>query len=499
MVFHLDIDPSFHQPKVIDSSHMTTTSTKKKPEIRKLTTETARSALAWLHNQGDMQLNLELEKESAIYGGKTESTNSTTSRSLGKVQVNTMKVSTTTENTGSGKANHNNYRQIRAATPPTANVSSNPSPSESPNTSARSNSKGAPPRPPMGGRRDSTAIAKDSELTNLKLGTLSAGKNDNRSYSKIWSGISFEWTEHLIYTVIALGMQFAFGHDFAFPDGLNPDTNQACGEGRNHKMCGLELSLERAQAQLRFLTPFVLGGFVVSSVNLWRARRTSYLALCGAVRNMNVNLASLLALPGLLPPGHDDASANTAPVKNLKFQLPNNNKNQEDKKMQKIMQARKTLSRWSLLGFELSVLKARGMIDDEASAVPHLQHLGLLADGEWDAMVPGDRHTTVWMWLQTYTAKLAKEGILTQHELQTLCTATTLIRDRANDLMSALNRDQPLPYASITGLLVNFFLLLNALWKGTVRIYSIPFCGLIRNLSFLIFSRLPQPTSLLYY
>ena len=129
------------------------------------------------------------------------------------------------------------------------------------------------------------------------------------------------------------------------------------------------------------------------------------------------------------------------------------------------------MARWSLLGFELSVLKARGQIDMEEYAVPHLRQLNLLADGEWEAMVPGDRHTTVWLWMQTMAVKLSNEGIIENPiHVQTLCNAVTLIRDRANDLMSALDRDQPFPYVSICGLLVNLNLLLNALWKGAVRI-----------------------------
>ena len=84
-------------------------------------------------------------------------------------------------------------------------------------------------------------------------------------------------------------------------------------------------------------------------------------------------------------------------------------------------------------------------------------------------MVEGDRHTTVWLWMQTKAVKLGNEGIINQvHHVQTLCNAVTLIRDRANDLMSSLNRDQPFPYANICGQLVNVYLMLNALWKGVV-------------------------------
>lgn len=310
-------------------------------------------------------------------------------------------------------------------------------------------------------KRNQSTVGGDagiSEANNLRLEELqqtAAFQNTKnaRSIRNLFAG-NFEWTEHLIYTVIALAMQFVLGHDYAFPDGIDPETERACANFGNHKMCGLEVSLERAQVQLRFLTPFVLGGWIVSTVGLWTARRTAYLALCGAVRNMNVNLGSLLPLPDDLPMDAKDTSSAKA-------------QREHKARIRSLLHARKTMARWSLLGYELSVLKARGQIDVEETAIPHLKHLGLLKDGEWEAMVPGDRHTTIWLWMQTKTVKLGNQGVIDQvHHVQTICSAITLIRDRANDLMSALNRDQPFPYASITGVLVNFFLLLNALWKG---------------------------------
>ena len=247
------------------------------------------------------------------------------------------------------------------------------------------------------------------------------------------------WMEYLFYTGLALAIQLIFGHDFAFPDGRPACDNKSGSSTTNRLMCDLVWSLERGQAQLRFLAPFILGGFVVSTVQLWRQRRTAYAALCGATRNMNIQIASL---------------------------IPFNSKNE------KIMNARTTMARWSLLGYEFSVLKARGQMDT-IDAKKHLKSLGLLADGEWEAMVPGDRHTTVWLWLQMKAVQLGEQKIITSDiHVQTICNAVTLIRDRANDMMSVIDRDQPFPYTSICGILVNFNLLLTAVWKGVVSCLS---------------------------
>jgi Bestrophin, RFP-TM, chloride channel len=265
---------------------------------------------------------------------------------------------------------------------------------------------------------------------------------------------SFEWIEHLIYTIIALAIQFIFGHDYAFPDGINQVTGRACGVDdvgqHNLNMCGLETTLQQAQMQLQFLAPIVLGGYVFLTIGLWMERRAAYLALCSAVRNMNVNLASIIPP---VPPGGSggqDAKKHRTLTKRIRH-------------------ARKTMARWSLLGFELSVLKARGQMDMEVIAIPHLRSMRLLEKDEWEAMVPGDRHTTVWFWLQAKAIKLGQAGVVpSEIHTQTLCNAITLVRDRANDLMSSLNRDLPFPFVSLTGILVNCFLLVNALWKGVV-------------------------------
>lgn len=57
---------------------------------------------------------------------------------------------------------------------------------------------------------------------------------------------------------------------------------------------------------------------------------------------------------------------------------------------------RTLLARWAVLGYELSVLKARSLVDSEAGK-KYLEVSRLISNDEWVSMVDGDRHTTVWV------------------------------------------------------------------------------------------------------
>jgi hypothetical protein len=67
-----------------------------------------------------------------------------------------------------------------------------------------------------------------------------------------------------------------------------------------------------------------------------------------------------------------------------------------------MVNVRKKMERWVVLGFELAVLNERGLMYTEEGR-QLLESLGLVVDDEWDATVPGDRHTTVWFWMQLKT------------------------------------------------------------------------------------------------
>ena len=107
-----------------------------------------------------------------------------------------------------------------------------------------------------------------------------------------------------------------------------------------------------------------------------------------------------------------------------------------------------------MLGYELSVLKARSLIDT-TEAKEYLLIAKLTKEGEWESMVNGDRHTTVWYWIQSKACQLNQQGDIDSYKLQTICNAVTLSRDKANDMMSCIDRDQPPPYVFVCAILIN--------------------------------------------
>ena len=100
------------------------------------------------------------------------------------------------------------------------------------------------------------------------------------------------------------------------------------------------------------------------------------------------------------------------------------------------------------------MLKAR-TLQDADEAREYLESLKLIVGDEWEAMVNGDRHTTVWYWIQAKAKRLYEARNLNGNKLQTLCQAVPLSRDKANDLMSCIDRDQPPPYVFVCALLIN--------------------------------------------
>lgn len=232
------------------------------------------------------------------------------------------------------------------------------------------------------------------------------------------------WASYFFFVSLAISVQLVLGSgDWAFPDG-NGCSNEE-GEQINTQICNLSISLQQAVLQLYFLSPFILGGFLLSSVRLWQTRRTAYTMLCGATRNMLVNLNTIIS-------------------------------DSKDKRL---------VSRWAVLGYELAVLKGRGLIESDEGRI-YLLKLKLLQGDEWETMVSGDRHTTVFYWIQMKAMKLTKDNVISQIEFQTICNAVTLLRDKANDLMSPIDRDQPSPYISLCAMLVNINLLLYSLSNG---------------------------------
>lgn len=186
------------------------------------------------------------------------------------------------------------------------------------------------------------------------------------------------------------------------------------------------------KGEFRFLIAFILAGFVGLTVNTWMGRRTMYAALCGNMRNLSIKLAAYMPL---------------------------------DKNDPELTTTRKTLGRWLALAFELAVLKPRGQIDSE-QARDYLMGSGLLMDGEWEAMVNGDRHSTVFWWVHTMIVRLQRGGVLHPVDVAAISESVGDMRAKANDLMSSLDLDKPISYASLCGLLVTINVFIMSTWKG---------------------------------
>ena len=241
-----------------------------------------------------------------------------------------------------------------------------------------------------------------------------------------------QWMRHFLAIGYALLLTVILG-EVAFPDGEKGEL--ACDSSDssfNENMCQLVDVLEQGTDDFQWLIGFVLAGFVANSVAVWARRRQNYASLCGTARNLNILVASFVPLE------------------------PSNRDN---------METRKTLGRWIMLAMELSMLKARGAMDSEMG-LQHLNRMSLLEPGEWEAMVPGDRHSTIFWWIQMELTRLQKEGII---PIEYVCVAANHIsamRAQANDLMSSLDRDKPFPYVALCGLLVEMNVFMFSTWKG---------------------------------
>lgn len=206
-----------------------------------------------------------------------------------------------------------------------------------------------------------------------------------------------------------------------------------------------KLNNSQLRAQLeefRFLIAFILSSYIAAIVGIWKLRRTNYASLCGNARNLSIKISGCVPLSG-----------------------------------EGIPEARAALSRWILLAFELAMAKARGVVDTEVTR-DYLARAGLLTEGEWEALVDGDRHTTVFWWLIVRLRQLRDAGMLNRQDFPMLVDAVGQMRGQANDLMSSLDRDNPYPYVQLIGLLVKVNLFIFASWKGfALAVFAFQFGG----------------------
>ena len=164
---------------------------------------------------------------------------------------------------------------------------------------------------------------------------------------------------------------------------------------------------------------------------MWYARRKNAAALYGATRNMVIQLATFVPLvdESAAPMGRDGGGA---PL---------------DSGTLKVL--RHDMGRWAIVALELAFLKAEGLMDSEQGR-DYLETQGLLKPGEWKAMVVGDRHSTVFFWIQMAGTRLHRAGLVTSTELGALCAAVTGMRAQANDIMSRCG--PPTPQLLLVGL-----------------------------------------------
>ena len=256
---------------------------------------------------------------------------------------------------------------------------------------------------------------------------------DNRDITVCSGSISSSMLGHLAYVVYALTVMLILGFT-AFPDGERGESGPACAPGpppKNIKMCQLNELLQDTKGEFRFLIAFMLAGYVAMTIKVWATRRQNYAALCGNARNLSIQIASTLPIDG----------------------------------SPSMVQRRELLARWVMLAFELAMLKAKGKMDADKSR-EFLLGSDLLQPGEWEAMVPGDRHSTVFFWISTELVRLQRAGVIEPEATAGLNGYVSSMRGQANDLMSSLDRDKPYSYASLCGLLVQINIVIMSSWKG---------------------------------
>ncbi len=137
--------------------------------------------------------------------------------------------------------------------------------------------------------------------------------------------------------------------------------------------------VEYVLQSFQLLAGFVIGGYVNSVVDNWEERREQYCAFVGATRMLIMHLAA-----AVIPP--PDATPD---------------------EVEGVHATRETLARWVLLGVELSMAKARGVLADPRLPA-WLDGEGLLHPGEWQAMVALERHNTVWYWINAMLNQVSR-------------------------------------------------------------------------------------------
>ena len=144
--------------------------------------------------------------------------------------------------------------------------------------------------------------------------------------------------------------------------------------------------------------------------------------------------------------------------------IPTIYSNSGDTPIDELIHLRKLLNRWVLLAYELANLKAQGLIETDTGKT-YLEKKNLLEKGEWDSMVPGDRHTSVFFWIATKLNNQSSSMIPSNYN-NNLIEMIVSMRGTANDMMDCICTDAPYPYVALCGLLVKLNVLIMSSWAG---------------------------------
>ncbi|KAL1499372.1 hypothetical protein AB1Y20_011578 [Prymnesium parvum] len=168
-------------------------------------------------------------------------------------------------------------------------------------------------------------------------------------------------TFHLVW---ALLVPLVFCFICASIDGYEPIVDGVPSAARKWVIL-FENKMRTSSNEFRGLVAYVLGGYVARAFMMWHARRKNYASFCGTTRNLILQLSAAVPM--------DAAGGMSA---------------------EEVARLRSDLGRWAVLTHEVAMLKARGEMDSEEGR-QYLLKAGLMEEGEWEAMVAGDRHTTV--------------------------------------------------------------------------------------------------------
>lgn len=183
---------------------------------------------------------------------------------------------------------------------------------------------------------------------------------------------------------------------------------------------------------IQILVAFVLGGYIINFLGKWQTKRGLYGKLVGRSRDAIMKTACVLT-----------PLAEGGPV------------SQEEALW--AHEAKETIIRYFNLAMEFAILKPRGLMDSVTVAKPFLEQRCLLRPGEWERLVPGDRHTTVYYWILCLLRHCKARHLLDEHEFVLMANTVSDCRGVANDLMDMLPNGYPFAYVHLVNLLTRVF------------------------------------------